>query len=50
MSNETVFAYFGPIENKHVNHILDVSSVPARAIPTSSRTGGKHHRCHYGQA
>lgn len=29
-ANETVFAYFGPIENKHVNHILDVSSVPAR--------------------
>ena len=29
-SNERVFEYFGPIENKHVNHILDVSSVPAR--------------------
>lgn len=29
-ANESVFAYFGPIENKHVNHILDVSSVPAR--------------------
>jgi 5-(carboxyamino)imidazole ribonucleotide synthase len=29
-SSESVFAYFGPIENKHVNHILDVSSVPAR--------------------
>jgi 5-(carboxyamino)imidazole ribonucleotide synthase len=29
-SDERVFEYFGPIENKHVNHILDVSSVPAR--------------------
>ncbi len=29
-SSERVFEYFGPIENKHVNHILDVSSVPAR--------------------
>lgn len=29
-SNESVFTYFGPIENKHVNHILDVSSVPAK--------------------
>jgi 5-(carboxyamino)imidazole ribonucleotide synthase len=24
------FVSFGPIENKHVNHILDVSSIPAR--------------------
>jgi 5-(carboxyamino)imidazole ribonucleotide synthase len=29
-SNQSVFTYFGPIENKHVNHILDVSSVPAK--------------------
>ena len=29
-SDKSVFAFFGPIENKHVNHILDVSSVPAR--------------------
>jgi 5-(carboxyamino)imidazole ribonucleotide synthase len=24
------FSHFGPIENKHKNHILDVSSIPAR--------------------
>lgn len=29
-SGQSDFVSFGPIENKHVNHILDVSSLPAR--------------------
>jgi len=28
--SKSCFEYFGPIENKHVNHVLDVSSMPAR--------------------
>ncbi len=28
--DQSAFEYFGPIENKHVNHVLDVSSMPAR--------------------
>ena len=31
-SNDRQFAYFGPIENEHKNHILDLSKFPA-AIP-----------------